>query len=246
MDIPAFLDPPHLIRNDFKIRSPVDCSQNRSVCRLDTDLQLYQAGPQAIQKVNLLLIQKVCRDLKMKIRNAIILFFQETEKFFCPGMIHIKGPVHKFHLGNPMFQKKCQFLFHTRKTSEAHPLVNRRKTITAGKRAASATFIIDDPVLKFCHIFIDKGKVIQFFVFPDAGMTELSLLITVNQSPDVRKSSFSVIPGLKFPKSRLTFACHNSPDIRFPLQNLFTVIRDLRTAQPNLRVRQNLFQILQE
>ena len=241
MHVSALLDPSHLIDDHIKIHRPVNGRQHLPVGGLDADLQLHETRPEAVQKPDLLIIQKIRRDLEMEVRDTVVVLLYETEKLLGPGMVHIEGPVHKFHLGNLLLQEKGQLFFHQRQAPEAHPFVNRGKTVAAGKRAASAAFIIYDPVLKFCHVSVDKRQFIELFILPHAGAAELSRLIPVDQSLNLSKAALPVIPAQKFPEGGLPFSGHDSPHAGFPGKDLLAVVRNLRTSQPDIDLRQDLF-----
>lgn len=56
---------------------------------------------------------------------------------------------------------KLQLLLHQIKTAETDPFVNRRQTITAPERTASAALIINDLIFKSVQVIIQKRKLRQ-------------------------------------------------------------------------------------
>ena len=94
----------------------------------------------------------------MKIGNSVIMLCNIGPDGHGMVMLAVKGPVYKFHLRHLVIQEKLQFLFHQLQITESQLFIHGRKTVAAGKRTASAAFIIYDAVLKFLQILIGKGN----------------------------------------------------------------------------------------
>ena len=72
-------------------------------------------------------------------------------------MLTVKRTVHKLDLRHPVIQEKLQFFLNQFKIAESELLINRRKTVTAGKRTSPAALIINNLVLKILQMFIYKS-----------------------------------------------------------------------------------------
>ena len=70
----------------------------------------------------------------------------------------VKGPVHKLYLRNLFIQEKLKLFFYKLQIAEPKLFINGRKAVAAGKRTASAAFIINDPVCKILCLLIGKGN----------------------------------------------------------------------------------------
>ena len=71
-------------------------------------------------------------------------------------MFTVKSTVHKFHLWNSVIQEKLQFFFDQFQIPETKFLIYGRQTVATGKRASPAALIINDSVLKFLQMLINK------------------------------------------------------------------------------------------
>ena len=67
----------------------------------------------------------------MKIRDAIVVFFDIIPDCHAVPVIAVKRPVYKFDLRHFMIQEKLQFLLYQLHASKPHPLIDRRKAVTA-------------------------------------------------------------------------------------------------------------------
>ena len=82
-------------------------------------------------------------------------------------MIFIKviGAVYKLYQFDIVIQKNLKLAAGSLKTLKANPLVHRRKTVRAGKRTASAGFVIIDFMVgirsAFHNLRVRKRKVIK-------------------------------------------------------------------------------------
>ena len=135
-----------------------DCS---SVRRLYTNLKLNQPRPHIRNQFQFILTEQICGYFKMKIRNTIVMFLDIIPDSHSMLMPAVKGTVHKFHLWHFCINKKLQFPVYKRKTAKPQLLVYRRQAVTAGKRAATAGFVINDPVFKILQIRITKWKFVH-------------------------------------------------------------------------------------
>ena len=154
----AGIDADHHLFQPFQIHNPVNFPDRSWVGALHTDFQLNQSGPHDSNQLQFLLIQKIRRNFKMKICHPIIMLLNMSPYFQCMALTAVKGPVHKFHLRNPVFQKIIQFPLYQFQIPETDGFIHRRKTIAAGKRTAPAAFIINDSVFKALQPGIKKGN----------------------------------------------------------------------------------------
>ena len=97
----------------------------------------------------------------MEIRYAVIMFRQIPPDLHGMTFFAVEGPVHELDLGYPALQEKGKFFLNQIHSPETDRLIQRRKAVAAGKGAAPAAFIINDPMLHPFHILIGKGKVIE-------------------------------------------------------------------------------------
>ena len=202
--------------------------------------KLNQTGAHFCQKRQLFSVQQICRDLKMEIRNSIIVLLNIFPDFHCVLMITVEGSVNKFHLRNLMIYKKLQFLFHKLRIPEAKLLFHRGKTVTAGKRTATARLIINDAVLKFFQVCIGKIHLGQIHNRTPRVAFDCTVCITVCNAMDLLQR-FPLHPILLvliincyFPESHFSLAFHNSGKERILLQHLLCMVRHLRSAKPDL------------
>ena len=144
-----------------KIHSPVDSTNSVRICGLYTDFQLDQPRTHGAHQFQFIFPQQICGNLKVEIGNSIIMVFYVLPDGHCMIVPAIKGSVHKFHLWHFCINKKLQFPVYKRKTAKPQLLVYRRQAVTAGKRAATAGFVINDPVFKILQIRITKWKFVH-------------------------------------------------------------------------------------
>ena len=83
----------------------------------------------------------------MKVCDPIVVFLDKTPDFHGMALFAVKGPIHEFHLGDAVLQEKGQLPLHPIQAPKPHRLINRRKTVAAGKGASPAALIVDNPVL---------------------------------------------------------------------------------------------------
>ena len=131
MDISALLYAPHRLLYACEIHRSVNFRDCGIIRGLHPDLQLHLARPQAAKQLKLFLRQKVRRDLKVEICDSVVMLCQKAPDFHGMGMIAVKCAVHKFHLRNPVLQKKQQFPFYQGETPETHTFIQRGQTVTA-------------------------------------------------------------------------------------------------------------------
>ena len=67
----------------------------------------------------------------MKIRDAIVVFFDIIPDCHAVPVIAVKRPVYKFDLRHFMIQEKLQFFLHQLYAAESNPPVDGRKAVTA-------------------------------------------------------------------------------------------------------------------
>ena len=156
MNIIFGMDPYHCMPQLIQICMPSDRFKGLQIRGLHTDFQLNQTGAHFCQKRQLFSVQQICRDLKMEIRNSIIVLLNIAPDFHCVLMITVEGSVNKFHLRNLLIKEKLQLLFHQCQISQTYPFVDGGQTVTAPKRTSAARFIVNDPICKILHILIKK------------------------------------------------------------------------------------------
>ena len=142
------------------IRAAADLPQRLRVGGLYADLQLHQAGAHLLQQLHLLLVQQVGGNLKMEIGHAVVMLLDMPPYGESVAFLTVKGAVHKFHLGHLSLQKPVQLPLYQGNGPETQRLVHGGQTVGAGKRAASAALIVDDPMLQILQsqLFVRKWK----------------------------------------------------------------------------------------
>ena len=163
MDVVRSLHTVHVLRNLLKRCSPVDCRKRIPVDCLHTDLQLQKPRPQCPKQLQFLFIQKIRRDLTVKIRDSIVMIPQKTPQLQRPRMAAVEGAVHKFYLFYAFVQKILKFLLYKVKTAVPHPFIDGRQAVAARKWTATACLVINDAVLKLLQIPVNKRQLIQRF-----------------------------------------------------------------------------------
>ena len=125
MNIIFGMDPYHCMPQLIQICMPSDRFKGLQIRGLHTDFQLNQTGAHFCQKRQLFSVQQICRDLKMEIRNSIIVLLNIFPDFHCVLMITVEGSVNKFHLRNLLIKEKLQLLLHQFYIPETQTLVHR-------------------------------------------------------------------------------------------------------------------------
>ena len=161
MYITIRIDSPYHFCNLFKFHCPVNLTYRIQVGRLHTDFQLDQPWPHGFYQFHFFFIQKVCRNLKMEIGNAVIMLFDITPDCHGVIMFAVKCTVYKFNLRYFMIDKKLQFFFYQFQITEPQTLIYRRKTITARKWTSTACLIINNLMFKKLHVLIYKRNLTQ-------------------------------------------------------------------------------------
>ena len=187
----------------------------------------------------------------MEVCDAIVMLFDVTPDCHAVSVIAVKRPVHKLDLRHFMIQEKLQFLLYQLHASKPHPLIDRRKAITARKRAASARLIIENTILKRHHIFIFfiyKRNFIQTDRCLRQSLTDLPFRVPPYNTMALvqfvhRLFAIYLVKSGKFTKSPLTLAFHNAAKFRMLRQKFLCIIGNLRSASPDFQIRQNLIQI---
>ena len=118
--IPALSDLCHDPLQPFHIRNPTDGPKRIRVRGLHPDLQLHKSGPHGMQQLQLLFVQDIRGDFKVKISDAIVIIPQILPDCHGVGMIAVKGSVYKLHLFYPGIQEKLQFFFYRTDVPDAH------------------------------------------------------------------------------------------------------------------------------
>ena len=156
MDISAGADFAYNPCNFGKFHRSPDFLDRPFIRRLHADLELDQSRAHRADQTDLFFIEKIRRHLKMKISRSVVMFreiFPDRHRMIVAA---VERPVHKLHLRYFSVNKKLQFPLHKLRITEPQTFVDRRETVTAGKRASPAGFIIDDLMLKRIHILVDE------------------------------------------------------------------------------------------
>ena len=148
MHIFSGIDPLNHIAQPVQIHLAPDCLNRIRIGTLHANLQLDQPRPHPADQVQLFLIQKICRNLKMKVGDTVVMLQNMLPD--CHGMtlFRIKRTVHKLNLRHLLFQEKVQFRKHQLQIPETNRLINGGETVAAGKRTSAAAFIINNAVFK--------------------------------------------------------------------------------------------------
>ena len=175
------------------------------------------------------------------------MFCDITPDRHCMIMLAVKCTIYKFHLRDLIINKKLQLFFYKFNIAESKFLINRRKTVTAGKGAASAAFIINDSVFKLFKILICKRNFTEIHQFSPSCMYDIRnfVLISESHSSDffqIFRFSFYIM-ACQFLKSLFAFSDHYTRKSRITSQKLLRVIRHLRTSCPEICIREDLLQI---
>ena len=182
MNVSPFLNFTDDERYLFKIHFSVNFPDRIQIGGLDSDFQLDQSRSHPSKQLQLLRRDQIRRDLKMEICLLIVMLRQILPDLHRMVFSAVEGSVHKFHLRHFMIQEELQLLFHQFHGAESQPLVNRRQTVTAGKRAAAAGFIIDDTIGKILQILIGKRHLAQIHHFPPGIFMDRSVCIPPGDS----------------------------------------------------------------
>ena len=124
MDVVRSLHTVHMLRNLLKRRSPVDCRKRIPVDCLHTDLQLQKPRPQCPKQLQFLFIQKIRRDLTMKIRDPIVMIPQKAPQLQRPRMAAVEGAVYELDLLYAFVQKILKLLLYKVKAAVPHPFID--------------------------------------------------------------------------------------------------------------------------
>ena len=246
MHISLLMNPFYLITYFFQIHGTVDFFDRLFIRWLNSNFQLNESWTQTSDQLNLFLIQKICCHFKMKICNPFIMLFDIIPDCHRMIMLTVKCSVNKLNLWHFMINKELQFFLHKFQVTESKTFINWRKTITTRKRTSSARLIINDTVLEILNITIDKRYFAQihnlsrrcrsnlFFLFPKCDSLNIDQLS--------RTTAFIICH--KFCKSLFTLSAHDTFCHWIFFQNFSCIIRNFRTSKPDLRIRQNLWNLL--
>ena len=138
VDIMPCMDLLHDLPKKPDIHMSVDLPDRLLIGRLYADLKLHSARSELIQKPDLLLIQNIRRDLKMKIGNAIVMCQQIFPDLHCMFFIAVKGTIYEFYLCHLLIEEKLQLPLHNGKIPQPDLLINGGQAVAAAKRAATA------------------------------------------------------------------------------------------------------------
>ena len=145
-------------------RSP-NLTNRLFICRLHPDLKLYQSRTHRLNQLQFFFIQQIRRHFKMKIRDPFVMLLDIFPNGNRMLMVTVKSSIHKLHLRHFLIDKKLKLFFYQFKFAETQTFVYRRKAVTAGKRTSSARLIVDDLILKICHIMVHKRNLTQIHNF---------------------------------------------------------------------------------
>ena len=161
MDIPPPPDPQYGFPEPVKVRTPAHRGQGLRIRGLYADLQLHQPRAHAGEKLQLFLAEKLRLDLKMEVRNPIVMLQDISPNRHGMAFAAVEGPIHKFHLGHPSVQEKLKLPADRLRISEADALFDRGEAVAAGEGAAPAGLIVDNAVFKVRQIRVRKRKGVQ-------------------------------------------------------------------------------------
>ena len=261
MDVPAAADSSHRMFQLFQVHCTPDCLKGHRVHRLNADFQLCQPRSETIQKRRLLLPQKVCGNLKMKVCDTIVMFQDVLPDRHCMGMAAIEGPVNKLYLSHFIVQKKLQLSFYDTNVTHPDTLFHRRQAIAAAKRTPPAGLVIQDFIFKRLQVMIQERNGTQVHRFPGCritcGQTQARNFLQAMPYGFAlfllphRFGGTGLFPCRtcvifqQFPEGRLTFPHHNTCQLRISPENLPRVIGNLRSPQPQGHAGQKLGQLTQ-
>ena len=156
MDISETVNSVYTMFQFFQIHMSMNSPNRLRIRWLHTDFQLNQSRAHLWHQLHLFLSKEICGNFKVKVCHTIIMFqniFPDCHSMF---MFTVKSTVHKFHLWNSVIQEKLQFFFDQFQIPETKFLIYGRQTVATGKRASPAALIINDSVLKFLQMLINK------------------------------------------------------------------------------------------
>ena len=225
MDIMPGANPGHNLRDSGKVHLPVNRLHRLRAGGLHTDLQLYLPRAKSLQNRQHFLVDQIRRDLKMEVRDTVVMLRQKAPDCQGMGLLTIKGTIDKLHLRHLLFQEKGQLLLHLLRGPEAQAPVNRGQTVAAGKGTAPAALIINNPVLEFRQIPV-----------PERNLRKWNRLLR-------QACRQFILPPLRIrlrqtPKGILTGSRHDSAN-RQRAQTLRHIIGDFRTTHPDIGLRQH-------
>ena len=158
----------------------------------------------------------------------------------------VERPVHEFHLGHAPFHEKQKLCLHQLQTPETHGFVDGGKAVAAGKRAAPAALIIYDSVLQPFKPPVGKGNVIQVHERGWPCAHDFPAFRAENQprnAGELLLPAAGLVPSGQAGECLLALASHDAGNPGKLLKHLPGIVGDLRAAQPDRRVRQDLFHI---
>ena len=139
----------------------MDLFDRLRICWLYTDFKLYQSRAHLFQKFQFFFIQNIRGNLKVEVRNAIIMLHDIFPDSNAVVVFAVECTVNKFHLRYFVVKEKLQLLLHQFYIPETQTLVHRWQTIAAGERASSACLVVNDLVFKIFHMIVDKWDFAQ-------------------------------------------------------------------------------------
>ena len=148
MDIACFMHLCHTVCQFLQVHGAPDCLNGIRIGGLDPDLKLNKPRSECLQQFKILLPQKITADLKVKVGNTIIMLSNISPDLIGIIPVAVECTVHKLYLRHLSLNKKVQFFLRLFHTLDPDGTLDRGKTVTARKRAATDALIIQDLILQ--------------------------------------------------------------------------------------------------
>ncbi len=168
----------------------------------------------------------------MKVGNAVVMLKQVAQNWQGMLFVAVERAVDKFDLRYFLREKEGKLFAHALCRAKFHLPVNRGQAVAARKRASSAAFVINDPVLKAFHVLIPKRDIAKRKPW------------RVFRCQHIRQAvrCFLHIRGYKKGKGTFTRACHDAAQHPF-LFDFIGVVGYFRPACPDVGIRQDFMQV---
>ena len=243
----------HYLRDLIYRCFSVDRKERIQICALHADLELYKSRTHALKDLDFFFAQKVGRDLKMEIRDVVVVFRDETPDRLRTIVVAVECAVDKLHLRHLLIEKKLQFAEYERKASEAGCLVNGGQAVTAVEWASSGRFVIHDPVFEFVDpVLINEGE--RIHVDTDLFLTLFLILFFVCSALDgnsgyvgkIRSIGIIHIRADNACKRCVTFADDDSRDTWMISKKSLKIVGNFRPSEPDICFRKELRKLVEE